>query len=210
MITSRLKLFNFAQCFQEVCEKNDLDGISVGRFFLIRQYPDDFLKILMHDNQLRYIYLEEISISPDNTLNLHGIYPAQCFSKEIVLDKNISKLIDYNVFCLTIFQREFEWLKLYFDHVYQYLETSDVFSHCLNRQDMIHVVLAEVLENMANAQVLLEKKHMGKKTQKEFSVFLLQAIKKLSYCSCGKEFAQGNILEFYYVVQLMNHFLCLS
>lgn len=209
MNTDSLKLFNFAQDFQEVCEQNDLDGISVGRYLLIKQYPDDFLKILMHDNQLRYVYLEEISISPKNTLNLHGIYPAQCFSKEIVLEKNISKLNDYNVFCLTIFQREFKWLELYFDKIYEYLETSDVFRKLLNRQEMIHLVLAEVVENMAIAHVFLEKKQMGRNTRKVFSEFLLKAIKQLSYCSGGKEFAEGNILEFYYIIQLMNHFLCL-
>jgi hypothetical protein len=200
--------FNFSNDFKEVCEKNDLDGISSGEYILLKKNPDDFLKILMHDNHVCYLYLEEILVSSETSLAAHGIYPAKRLSHNALEDNHHSIMKDYNLFCLTIFQKEYWWLKQFLNWIHHYLEKRVAFGEVLTKHESIRFSLSEVIENMAIAHMILQKQHVASHELKIFSNLLLKATKKLANCTGGRGFSGGNILEFYYITQLVNHFLC--
>ncbi len=202
------KPFNFSADFEEVCEQNDLDGICSGEYLLLKKDPHDFLKILMHDNQLCYLYLEEILVQPENSLVSHGIYPAKRMTHHSLQKNPYAPTQDYNMFCLTLFQKEYYWLKQFLNWIHHYLEHRVAFGEILTKHEAIRFTLSEVVENMAIANIILEKNFIENHGKKIFSEFLLKATKKLANCTGGRGFSGGNILEFYYVTQLVNHFLC--
>lgn len=202
------KPFNFSHDFEEVCEQNDLDGISSGEYILLKKNPDDFLKILMNNNRVCYLYLEEILISSENSLAIHGVYPAKRLTHTESEESHHSVIKNYNLFCLNLFQKEYCWLKQFLNWIHHYLEKRVAFGEVLTKHESIRFALAEVIENMAIAHVIMQKKSMENHELKIFSEYLFKATKTLANCTGGRGFSGGNILEFYYITQLVNHFLC--
>ena len=157
------------------------------------------------DDKLFVISEPALQLKPDASINQHGLYAAKFKEPINIQSSTFGK--NYLQFGLSVLKMQYHWLEQFLRWTHQYLDQRIAFGQALTKHDAIRYSLAEVIENMMLIQPFLNSK-ITTTDLLTLSDLLLAAIKKLANCTGGRSFAGGNILEFYYISQLVNHFLC--
>jgi hypothetical protein len=204
------KPFDFSMIFSVACLLKKINGISDGKYCLVnREFKiGETITLLLTDDNLHVISAQNLELRTDKTINKHGLYIAKLNFEvkltSVVLNKS------YGDFCFSIFEEQYQWLSHFFNWTHDYLAKRIAFGQELTKHELISHALAEVLENKILLRIHLDKcsQCFNELYLKNISQLMLISLKTLANCTGGRSFTSGHIIEFYYIAQLLNNFLC--
>lgn len=193
--------FHF-EAFKKQCTVHQIDGIQRKNSLLLCAQPRQKILTILTSKGLEKLEIKALQVTDDEILAKHALYLAQSQGAASESSCNEHLLI----LAKPILQAQIQWLKQFFNWINNYLSKRTSAGKHLTQHDVMRINLAEALEEIRMTQIALSTSETIP-TLRSTSQILLQAIRHLASCAGGRSFAGGNVLEFFWVSQLVNSFL---
>ena len=194
--------FNFSE-WKMILKKYNVDGILRGNYIMLASNLKPSYTLLPSLGEKKEFLKDILSFKTEKTLAEHSV-----FFGRVNDTLNISEKEDFEYHSLIwdILKLEIFWLKSFFKDIHNYLDKRISDGKALMNHESMRILMAEIVGNIKLIDSLLILDFHAENTLCLANLVQVTA-KKLANCSGGRGFTGGNILEFFWLITLMNNFL---